>query len=368
MPCILQDLKADIRAVLETTLFTNEVNRRSSLQYITSEYHQIGSNYIVRLNEVPDKLAGITIASFTEVSSLPSLTGEFYVDYTTGYITFHSSDVGKVVNPVYFGKGSIPDATDINKIYSVLTEADEVTSALKAYALTTSTTAILIKPGNFNLEDTKVTFNGNDRVRMGSGGEYVLGAITTNYYNKILFTIASGGLLKKYEGTPASTAAGVVLPSIPDGEMTVCLVTVHDNGSGTAGSIDSITDADIEDKRVFLYLSTSLKNKFLTVPGYGSPLVGNIIDGFQWDSNVSILEITLFAATAPTGSSVIVDFLKNGAVQSKTTTLTIGSTVVNQSIAGLSYTISNTFGLKVTAVDSGETCEGLIVLVHYKNI
>ena len=109
MPDAIEDIKMDVRVAVETAAFTTEVNRRDSLQYITAEFHIIPSDspYRVRLDEVPDKESGVNITNFAETPSLPTQSGEFYVDWVMGYVYFHSSDVGKVVNPQYFGRGSL---------------------------------------------------------------------------------------------------------------------------------------------------------------------------------------------------------------------------------------------------------------------
>jgi len=67
------------------------------------------------------------VAEFwTEVQTIPIATKEFLVDYVTGDITFHSSDLGKTVIAEYEGRGSLVDADDINQIVSILNQGEVV--------------------------------------------------------------------------------------------------------------------------------------------------------------------------------------------------------------------------------------------------
>ncbi len=246
----LQDLRADIRAQHEV-VWSTEVNRRTSLQAITNEYHVISrtSPYYIRLEESPDNGYGVTISGYTESSSMPVSSTQFYVDYAIGYVYFYQSEAGKQVSVNYFGKGSAVDAEDINAHTFAIQKAQIITERLRPYAQETPNQSIGIEPGMYFIGKTWRNYPGNTAIRIGAGGEYQVSAMTANYYNEALFTLTNAGLLKKYEGTPAANPSNVTHPSIPAGELPVCIVTVHDNGTGGAGAINNISDSDIVDIR-----------------------------------------------------------------------------------------------------------------------
>lgn len=245
-----QDLRADIR-VQYGIVWSTEVNRRTSLQAITNEYHVTSrtSPYFIRLEEVPDSGFGVTIPGYTASSSMPVSSTQFYVDYSIGYVYFYSSEAGKQVSASYFGKGSAVDAVDINAHTSAIQKAQAITERLRPYAQETPNQSIGIKSGVYFVGKTWKNYTGNTAVRMGTNGEYQVSAMTASFYNKILFTLTSTGLLKKYEAAPAGNPSSITSPAIPAGELPVCIVTVHDNGTGGVGSINNISDSDIVDIR-----------------------------------------------------------------------------------------------------------------------
>ena len=368
MPEILQDLKCDLRTKDEEAVFTTEVNRRDSLQYITNEWKIVptASPYKVRLDEVPDKDSGVTVPSYSEVTSLPSQTGEFYVDWVYGYVYFHSSDAGKVVNPQYYGKGSLIDAADLNKITQELTLARNVTNRLHPSAQDTAQTTFKIATGTFIISQTEVSYLGNTNIRLATGGEYEVSAMNSGYYNKLLFTIDSAGLLKKYESTAASTAAGVTAPSTPPGEMPVCIVTVQDDGTASAGTINVIKDTDIKDIRLFLQ-APQKEHRYLSVYYQGFVINGDLFfDSFYFGEAVKVDKILINTRAAPTGSDVTIALLKNGNLTGEAATLgqsafSQATTLANET----AYTSSDKLGLKITGADSSETAEGLSVHIYY---
>ncbi|MEE9199892.1 MAG: hypothetical protein V3V45_00430 [Candidatus Brocadiales bacterium] len=367
MPDAILDIRLDVRASVETSTFTTEVNRRDSLQFITTEFHIIPSSspYRVRLDEVPDSESGVSVSGYSQVTSLPAQSGEFYVDWVMGYVYFHSADAGQVVNPQYFGRGSLIDAADINKITQELSYARDVTYRLRASAQDVPGTSISISAGSFMIGYTGVTFLGNNNIRLGTGGEFELSAMTAGHYNKVLFTVDSSARLKKYEGTSASTVDAAQPPAFPGGEMPVCILTVQDNGAAAAGTINNITAADVKDTRIFLQ-APNVEHRYLTMYHAGFPAQGEIFfDGFSFGEDVTIDKITVHARSAPRGSDVQIDLMKNGSAQGRVATLAqdiLSQTTATQSIA---YAAGDTLGLKITAADSQERAEGLSVIVHY---
>ncbi|HHT9139394.1 MAG TPA: hypothetical protein ACFYEA_02520 [Candidatus Tripitaka californicus] len=371
MPTTLIDLKLDLRAItkeMKDPFASLEVNRRDTLQYINTEYKVIPSSspYRIRLDELPDKDSGLTISGYTENLALPTQAGQFYVDWVMGYVWFHSSDADKVVQPIYFGKGSLVDAEDMNKVYEHLGVARGITNALRPRPQDTANKSIWIEPGFFFIGTTRVNYLGNSNVRLGTGGEYQVSALTANYYNKILFTVNGSALLKKYEGTQAQTKETVVAPSLPAGEMPVCMVTVQDDGTGGAGTIKDVQGSDITDYRAFLKAPVT-EHRYLTAHLEGFPILNDVFfDGHYFAEAVIIDKITLSARSAPSGSNLQIEILKNGVATGKVATLNAGSLYQSTTLSpGLSFAASDRLGLKVVAVDSGETAEGLGVLLGY---
>lgn len=370
MPEDLQDLKCDLRAITKSMKdpFTTEVNRRDSLQYITSEFHVIptSSPYRIRLDEVPDKDAGVSIPGWTESQSMPTQAGQFYVDWVLGYVYFHSSDGNKVIQPIYFGKGSLIDAADLNIITRELGYARNITNSLRPSAQDMPDKSFRIEPGTFYLGGTQVSYLGNSNVRLGTNGEFQVSALTANYYNKVLFAIDSTGKLKKYEGVQEQTADLVTPPGFPAGEMPVCLVTVQDDGTGQPGTIKPLEPLNLNDLRPFLR-TQSAEYRHLTVNLEGYPTAGEIFfDGFYFSEAVTIDKVAIYARSAPRGGDLQIDIMKNGSATGRVASLaqdTVSqTTTLSQS---LSFSPSDKLGLKVLAVDSQEKAEGMTVVIFY---
>jgi hypothetical protein len=93
---------------------------------------------------------------------------------------------------------------------------------------------------------TKVEYAGLDIVDLGTGGGFETTALTASYYNKVLFTINSSGTLEATEGTEHAVLASVVEPAIPAGKFPICMVSVQDDGTATAGTILTIEQSEIQ--------------------------------------------------------------------------------------------------------------------------
>ena len=98
------------------------VNLRQSIdkqweQVETTETFTIPAGKVLKLKEVPDDgvvSPKISITGLVETTTYPPNTGEFYVNYCTGYVEFHSDQVNDVVDITYWAKGSLVEAKDIN--------------------------------------------------------------------------------------------------------------------------------------------------------------------------------------------------------------------------------------------------------------
>ena len=110
----------------------------------------------------------------------------------------------------------------------------------------------------------------------------------------------------------------------------------------------------------------------LPIPAAGSMYVDYIFyDGYYPKSAISIDKASIFAGTMPTGSNLTIDFLKNGAEQSKI--LTLATTVSNHLQAttlgtALTYLPTDRLGFIVKSVGSTEAGRDLIVTANVEVI
>jgi len=257
-----EHIRTDIQAKRDIE-FSVEYNRRVAGRLIEDEFHVIpgSSPYVVRLEEMPDSRTGVDIVGFTASSGMPTQAGQYYVDYNIGYVYFYSSDGGKSVNPHYYGLGSLVDATDINLIVSRLQEVLTIIRMFKVIPQDEPNRSVKILGGTAVVSGLhKVTYHGNNNANFGPGGNYQLSAMPAGFYNKIAVALQCVelvvplfiGTLMRIEGTPAADESDVDVPVIPTGFIPMAMITVHDDGTGEAGTIDNITLNDIEDIRPFL--------------------------------------------------------------------------------------------------------------------
>ena len=90
-----------------------------------------------------------------------------------------------------------------------------------------------------------------------------------------------------------------------------------------------------------------------------------IFDGFFFDEDVTITQVTLYAREAPSGAALTLDFTKGGIEQTKVASIADGSKKENTAITGLSYTTLEEFGIKVKSVGSTDPGSEITILVHY---
>lgn len=98
------------------------VNLRQSIdkqweQVEVTESLVVPASKVLKLKEVPDDgtvSPKISISGLTETTTYPPSTGEFYVNYCTGYVEFHNDQVGDSIDITYWAKGSLVEAEDIN--------------------------------------------------------------------------------------------------------------------------------------------------------------------------------------------------------------------------------------------------------------
>ena len=92
-------------------------------------------------------------------------------------------------------------------------------------------------------------------------------------------------------------------------------------------------------------------------------------DGFYPAVSISIIKASVFAGTMPTGSSITIDFLKNGVEQSKI--LTLATTASNHLQAttfstALTYLPTDRLGMVVKTIGSSEYGRDLNVTINVK--
>lgn len=76
--------------------------------------------YVVRLNEIPDngnEHERPLISGLSRTNSYPPGAGQFYVNYRTGTLVFHSAQKGNTYTVNYWKVGSIIQCSDINYLY-----------------------------------------------------------------------------------------------------------------------------------------------------------------------------------------------------------------------------------------------------------
>jgi hypothetical protein len=72
------------------------------------------------------------------------------------------------------------------------------------------------------------------------------GTVTNARFNVFVFTLNAAGTFHTYMGTEATTLAGVVFPTIPDGEVSVGFVIINPTGSGNfVGGTTALDDGTV---------------------------------------------------------------------------------------------------------------------------
>jgi hypothetical protein len=79
------------------------------------------------------------------------------------------------------------------------------------------------------------------------------GTVTNAKFNVFVFTVNAAGTFKTYMGTEASTLAGVVFPTVPDGEVSVGFVIINPTGTGNfVGGTTALDDATVVPNAVYV--------------------------------------------------------------------------------------------------------------------
>ncbi len=79
------------------------------------------------------------------------------------------------------------------------------------------------------------------------------GTVTNAKFNVFVFTVDAAGTLKTYMGTEGSTRAGVIWPTILDGEVAIGFVEINPTGTGNfVGGTTALDDATVAPNAVYV--------------------------------------------------------------------------------------------------------------------
>ncbi len=85
--------------------------------------------YIIELYEIPDDGSvnnKPTITGLSETISYPPSSGEFYINYNTGHISFHADESNTSIDINYWKKGTLVEAEEINYLYNRINTLDSM--------------------------------------------------------------------------------------------------------------------------------------------------------------------------------------------------------------------------------------------------
>lgn len=79
------------------------------------------------------------------------------------------------------------------------------------------------------------------------------GTVTNAKFNVFVFTVDASGTLKSYMGTEGSTRAGVLWPTVADGEAVIGFIEVNPTGTGNfVGGTTALDDATVVPNVVYV--------------------------------------------------------------------------------------------------------------------
>lgn len=86
----------------------------------------------------------------------------------------------------------------------------------------------------------------------------LVGTVTAAKFNVFVFTVNAAGTLVTYMGTEASTRAGVVWPTIADGEVMIGFIEVNPTGTGNfVGGTTALDDATVVPNVVYVNVTSA---------------------------------------------------------------------------------------------------------------
>lgn len=251
MPII--DIKTDI-AVVEWSVGIIKTNKRKTYSLISPELKDIPTSYpyVVRLEEKPYETSGVEVTNYTESSSMPTSSTEFYVDYEDSTIYFHSSQAGKLVSIYYFGTGSVVAANDMNRFANFLCSVRDFLTAFQVEASDPVDQHVAVTGGYLNT-GTELVLIADKILKFGTGEEFETTTTSSFYWRKLLISVnTSTEAIVVTEGTAASLLTSATIPTIPSNCKPIAVASIQDDGNAGAGTIANISDSDIDDVRILV--------------------------------------------------------------------------------------------------------------------
>lgn len=200
-----------------------------------------------------------------------STTVKGVVELATDAETVTGTDTARAVTPANItGKIASNTETITGTSTTKITTPANVKAVMSAFVSngfyaeeqSTPDLTIQIYSGVVYFGTTKVEYAGLAIADLGTAGAFEVSALTADYYNKILFTIDSSGTLAATEGTENAVLASVVEPGIPSGKLPICMVSVQDDGTGTAGTILTIEQSEIKQLQGFANITEDIFDSF----------------------------------------------------------------------------------------------------------
>lgn len=108
-------------AVITSTSSLTVIDKRPvGVTFARNETYTVPASQTIRLREVPAETdpSTVIIPGYTEVPTFPPSAGQFFVNYTSGQVSFDATAIGHNVAVSYNGTGSIVFAEDVNNITS----------------------------------------------------------------------------------------------------------------------------------------------------------------------------------------------------------------------------------------------------------
>ena len=94
----------------------------------------------------------------------------------------------------------------------------------------------------------------------------LVGTVTNAKFNIFAFSVNAAGTLKTYAGTQAATLAGVIPPTIADGEVCLGFIIVNPTGTGDfVGGTTALDDATVVPGVVYVNSGEVLQAQFATL-------------------------------------------------------------------------------------------------------
>lgn len=249
----LVNLKTDIASV-QWDIGYLKSDKRTTYALIGPELKSIPSTYpySIRLEEKPYSISGVEIAGYTEVTVIPTVSTEFYVDYEDSTIYFHSDQAGTRVQIYYYGMGSVVAANDMNRFANFLCSVRDLLLSFIVESSDPVGRSVDMTGGYLNKGTSLVLIS--DKILMfGTGQEYEVSAMSTFYWRKLLISVnTSTEAIIVAEGTEAVTQSAAVVPDIPANCKPCAIVAVQDNGNAGAGTIQNISSENITDVRAII--------------------------------------------------------------------------------------------------------------------